>query len=222
MLGQRIRQLRREKSLTLQQVAQSLGVTRACVSKWETGASQPDLTRLGELAAVLGMSTGELVSAAAPDDIGHGSNHDSNFSSRAYPVVSLSHGTPIKDLLSQSTWHHPSPRTLSAGAFFVALSGYMVAHFGLTGVPRDALLLVEPAAEAHSGDLVLTHSKALGYQVLAARDNGGQLEYLSLGIKLSHLGPISDVTVVGVVLESVSAQDLRGFALRLSPQLLFA
>lgn len=216
MLGQRIRQLRREKSLTLQQVAQALGVTRACVSKWETGATQPDLTRLGELAAVLGLSTGELVSAA-PDDTGHGSKHDSNFSSRAYPVVSLSHGAPLKDLLSQSTWHHPGPRTLSDGAFFVALSGYMVAHFGLTGVPRGALLLVEPAAHAHSGDLVLTHSKALGYQVLAARDNGGQLEHVSLGIKLSHLGPISDATVIGVVLESVSAQDLRGFALRLSP-----
>ena len=62
----------------------------------------------------------------------------------------------------------------------------------------------------------------LGYQILAARDNGGQLEHASLGIKLSHLGPISDATVIGVVLESVDTQDLRGFALRLSPQLLFA
>jgi transcriptional regulator with XRE-family HTH domain len=221
MLGQRIRQLRREKSLTLQQVAQSLGVTRACVSKWETGASQPDLTRLGELAAVLGLSTSELVSTPS-DDIGRGSKYELSAPPTCYPVVSLSHGTPLKDLISQSTWHHPSPRTLSAGAFFVALSDYMVAHFGLTGVPREALLLVEPAAQAHSGDLVLTHSKTLGYQVLAARENGGQLEHVSLGIKLSHLGPISDATVIGVVLESIDTQDLRGFALRLSPQLLFA
>lgn len=217
MLGQRIRQLRREKSLTLQQVAQVLGVTRACVSKWETGASQPDLTRIGELAAVLGLSTGELVSAPAEANA-----HDSKATSKGYPVVSLSHGAPLKDLLSKCAWYHPSPHTLSESAFFVALSGYMVAHFGLTGVPRDALLLVEPAAQAHSGDLVLAHSKALGYQVLAARDNGGQLEHVSLGIKLAHLGPVSDATIIGVVLESVSTQDLRGFALRLSPQLLFA
>jgi hypothetical protein len=98
----------------------------------------------------------------------------------------------------------------------------MVAHFGLTGVPRDALLLVEPAAQAHSGDLVLVHSKALGYQVLAARDNGGQLELVSLGIKLAQLGPVSDATVMGVVIESVSTEDLRGFALRHAPKLLFA
>jgi transcriptional regulator with XRE-family HTH domain len=221
MLGQRIRQLRREKSLTLQQVAQVLGVTRACVSKWETGASEPDLTRLGELAAVLGLSTGELVSAP-PEANAHASEQDSKATSKGYPVVSLSHGAPLKDLLSKCTWHHPSPHTLSESAFFVALSGYMVAHFGLTGVPRDALLLVEPAAQAHSGDLVLAHSKALGYQVLAARDNGGQLEHVSLGAKLTHLGPVPDATVIGVVLESVSTQDLRGFALRLSPQLLFA
>jgi len=221
MLGQRIRRLRRERSLTLQQVAQVLGVTRACVSKWETGASQPDLTRLGELAGVLGLSTGELVSA--PSERNAQANEQvSKATSKGYPVVSLSHGTPLKDLLSQSTWYHPSPRTLSESAFFVALSGYMVAHFGLTGMPRDALLLVEPAAQAHSGDLVLVHSKALGYQVLAARDNGGQLEHISLGIKLAHLGPVSDATVIGVVLESVSTQDLRGYALRLSPQLLFA
>ena len=221
MLGQRIRQLRREKSLTLQQVAQVLGVTRACVSKWETGVTQPDLTRLGELAATLGLSTSELLSPSPEDNV-LGTDRSSNATRTGYPVIPLSHGTPLSDLLSKSTWHHPSQHPLSAGAFFVALSGYMVAHFGLTGVPRGALLLVEPAAQAHSGDLVLAHSKALGYQVLAARDNGGHLEHVSLGIKLAHLGPITDASIIGVVLESVSTQDLRGFALRLSPQMLFA
>ena len=221
MLGQRIRQLRREKSLTLQQVAQVLGVTRACVSKWETGASQPDLTRLGELAAVLGLSTGELVSEPSEGNA-HASEHDSKATSKCYPVVSLSHGAPLKDLLSKCTWHHPSTHTLSESAFFVALSGYMVAHFGLTGVPRDTLLLVEPAAQAHSGDLVLAQTKQLGYQVLAVRDGPTRLQYLSLGIKLVHLGPLEDVTVHGVVIEAVSAINLRGYALRQSPQLLLA
>lgn len=221
MLGQRIRQLRREKSLTLQQVAQALGVTRACVSKWETGATQPDLTRIGELATVLGLSTGDLVSTASGRNA-HEDEQGRKATPSGYPVVSLLHGAPLEELLSKCTRHHPSPHTLSESAFFVALGGYMVAHYGLTGVPRDALLLVEPAAQAHSGDLVLVYSKALGYQVLAARDNGGHLEHVSLGIKLSHLGPISDATVIGVVIESVSAEDLRGFALRHAPQLLFA
>jgi transcriptional regulator with XRE-family HTH domain len=221
MLGQRIRHLRKTKSLTLQQVAQVLGVTRACVSKWETGASQPDLTRLGELAEVFGLSTSELIrsdtEATTPaSEINNSGGH------LGLPVVSITHGTPIHELIRKSAWRHPSPRQLSEKAFFVALGGYMVAHFGLSGVPREALLLVEPEAQAHSGDLVLAHSNALGYQILATRNSGGKTEHVSLGIKLSHLGPIADATVIGVVLESVSTQDLRGFALRHSPQLLFA
>jgi hypothetical protein len=140
----------------------------------------------------------------------------------SYPVVSLTNGVPIQALREASQWRHPSLRPLPADAFFVALGGYMVAHFGLSDVPRDALLLVDPAATPLGGDLVLADSPSMGYQILAAQDTGGQLELVSLGIKLAHLGPISDAVLIGVVLESVSILNLRGFALRKSPQLLFA
>lgn len=60
MLGQRLRQLRKEKSFTLQQVADALGVTRACVSKWETGCSQPDLGIIDAIGAVFGLTASEL------------------------------------------------------------------------------------------------------------------------------------------------------------------
>lgn len=214
MLGLRLRQLRKEKSLTLQLVAQELGVTRACVSKWETGVSKPDLDRLGALATVLGVSASDLFSASAPPG--------SSSTLSGYPVISLVNGLTIQELIASSSLRQPSPRLVSSRAFFVALEGYMVAHFGLTGVPREALLLVDPETNANSGDLVLIHSRSLGYQVLAVRDKGGQLEHVSLGIKLSHLGPISDAAFLGVVLESVNTQGLRGFALRHAPQLLFA
>jgi transcriptional regulator with XRE-family HTH domain len=217
MLGQRLRQVRKEKSLTLQQVADALGVTRACVSKWETGTSSPDLIRLESIANVLGLSARDLL----------GNNHSSSERPQVtdYPVLTLEHGTPFEDLLSKqgsSSRRYPSPHPLSPSAFFVALGGYMVAHFGLDGVPRGALLLIEPQARPQSGDLVLAHSKSLGYQVLAVRDGPTKQEYLSLGIKLSHLGPIEDAAVLGVAIEAVNTQSLRGFALRQSPQLLFA
>ena len=214
MLGHRLRQLRKDNSLTLQQVAQQLGVTRACVSKWETGASKPDLVRLEQLASVLGVSASEIVRSS--------SNTPTRHDGASYPVVSLTNGVPIQALREASQWRHPSLRPLPADAFFVALGGYMVAHFGLSDVPRDALLLVDPAATPLGGDLVLADSPSMGYQVLAAQDTGGQLELVSLGIKLAHLGPISDAVSIGVVLESVSILNLRGFALRKSPQLLFA
>jgi transcriptional regulator with XRE-family HTH domain len=216
MLGQRLRQLRKEKSLTLQQVADALGVTRACVSKWETGTSSPDLNRLESLANVFGLSARDLLDnspgTAAPHQVSD------------YPVLTLEHGAPMAALLdrNKARRRYPSPHPLSADAFFVALGGYMVAHFGLEGVPREALLLVEPQAHPHSGDLVLAHTKSLGYQVLAVRDGPTKQEYLSLGIKLAHLGPIDDATIYGVVIEAVNTQNLRGYALHQSPKLLFA
>lgn len=218
MLGQRLRQLRKEKSLTLQQVADELGVTRACVSKWETGTSSPDLNRLVSLANVFGLAARDLLGDSPHADAPHAHRVSD------YPVVTLEHGTPIAALLDRHRTgrRYPSPHHLSQDAFYVALGGYMVAHYGLNGVPRDALLLVDPHAQPHSGDLVLAHTKSLGYQVLAVRDGPSQLEFLSLGIKLAHLGPISDVTVHGVIVEAVSTQSLRGFALHHAPQLLFA
>ena len=190
MLGPRLRQLRKGKSLTLQQVADELGVTRACVSKWETGTSSPDISRLDSLANVFGLGAKDLLGDSP-------SKPPPTHTVSDYPVVTLEHGTPIAALLDRHRTgrRYPSPHHLSQDAFFVALGGYMVAHFGLDSVPRDALLLVDPHAQPHSGDLVLAHTKSLGYQVLAVRDGPSQLEFLSLGIKLAHLGPISDVTV---------------------------
>lgn len=39
-----IRQKRRERGLTQEQVAERLGVSAPAVNKWESGASYPDIT----------------------------------------------------------------------------------------------------------------------------------------------------------------------------------
>jgi len=62
MIGQRIRELRASKGLTLQQVATALGVTRASVSKWEQGHSHPEYSRLDELARLFGVPAAHLLS----------------------------------------------------------------------------------------------------------------------------------------------------------------
>lgn len=51
-LGEKIRQARREKGMTQEQLAQALFVSRQTVSNWENGRTEPDyqtLTRLSEL-----------------------------------------------------------------------------------------------------------------------------------------------------------------------------
>lgn len=52
---------RREKGLTQEELAAYLGVTKASVSKWETGQSYPDILLLPELATYFDISVDELL-----------------------------------------------------------------------------------------------------------------------------------------------------------------
>lgn len=60
-IGPFIRDLRQEKDMTQQQLADRLGITDKAVSKWERCVSYPDITLLRELADVLGVSVTELL-----------------------------------------------------------------------------------------------------------------------------------------------------------------
>ncbi len=56
-----ISRLRREHSMTQEQLAEALGVTFASVSKWERGAATPELNLIGEMADLFGVSLDALV-----------------------------------------------------------------------------------------------------------------------------------------------------------------
>lgn len=60
-IGGFIRDLRQEKGMTQQQLADRLGITDKAVSKWERCVSYPDITLLRELADALGVSVTELL-----------------------------------------------------------------------------------------------------------------------------------------------------------------
>ncbi len=50
MIGDKIRELRKARKLTQEQLAEYLNISSQAVSKWETGTSSPDLTMLPRLA----------------------------------------------------------------------------------------------------------------------------------------------------------------------------
>lgn len=60
-LGSMICKKRKEKKITQDDLALFLGVTKASVSKWETGQSYPDITLLPLLAAYFNISLDELI-----------------------------------------------------------------------------------------------------------------------------------------------------------------
>ena len=60
-IGSFLKELRKEKSLTQEQLAESLNVSGRTVSRWETGSNMPDLSILVELADFYDVDIREII-----------------------------------------------------------------------------------------------------------------------------------------------------------------
>lgn len=60
-IGNRIAKCRKERGLTQEALADSMGVSAQAVSKWENDASCPDISLLPQLSKTLGITTDELL-----------------------------------------------------------------------------------------------------------------------------------------------------------------
>ena len=61
-IGKFILELRKEKNMTQQELADKIGVTDRAISKWENGRGMPDLSLMKPLCEELGISINELIS----------------------------------------------------------------------------------------------------------------------------------------------------------------
>ena len=57
----KIKELRRDRNISQQQLANDLKVSKQAVSKWESGASDPSTSNLVALAKLFGISPEELL-----------------------------------------------------------------------------------------------------------------------------------------------------------------
>ena len=55
-IGQKIRELRKARGITQEQLAESIGISFQAISKWETGISMPDITLAPVIAAYFAVS----------------------------------------------------------------------------------------------------------------------------------------------------------------------
>ena len=60
-LGETLKELRTERNMTQEFVAESLGLSRQAVSKWENGTSEPSTTNLIAIAKLYGVEPEELL-----------------------------------------------------------------------------------------------------------------------------------------------------------------
>ena len=68
-LGKRIAQLRKEKNLTQEDLAQRMDISAQAVSKWENDLTCPDISSLPKLAQILGVTVDELLSGKVSEPV---------------------------------------------------------------------------------------------------------------------------------------------------------
>lgn len=67
-IGEKLFELRREKNLSQEEVADELNVSRQTVSKWETNQSVPDFDKIVPLCELYGVGVEELLTGKKPEE----------------------------------------------------------------------------------------------------------------------------------------------------------
>jgi len=68
-IGRRINEYRRQRNITQEQLAETMGVTSQAVSKWENDISCPDISVLPQLADYFGVSLDLLIRGESPGGV---------------------------------------------------------------------------------------------------------------------------------------------------------
>ena len=66
-IGNFLRELRKEKNLTQEQVADKLGVSGRTISRWETGAYMPDISLIVDIAEMYDVDVRDIIDGERKD-----------------------------------------------------------------------------------------------------------------------------------------------------------
>lgn len=156
-LGERIRALRLERKLTLQQVADVFGITRASVAGWERGDSRPDQDKLSRLAKKLGTTVEYLLTGSITVVRKFAQDADANVE----PGPDLRGHVPLISWVQAGNWEAvidnfapgdaedwlPCPRKFGPHAFALRVRGVSMEPKYQDG----DIIFVDPDAQAEHG-----------------------------------------------------------------------
>ncbi len=198
MLNERIRALRLAKGLTLQQVGDVFGISRASVSAWESGATKPDAGKLVRLAELLETSLSNLLDGSETV------NNDIEVDPHEVTVPFIRWDLIEKNLNA----NNPSQRvrvSLSKppkSSFATRLIAPPDWNWQPGPIPAGAILIVAPAKSASNGKIFLISSHEYELQLATTQVDPSMLtsvNYLRDGSPL--LLKASKVQVIGEILE---------------------
>ncbi len=200
-IGKNIQTLRKQNGFTQEELAGRLGVTYQAVSKWENGATAPDISLLPELAAVLGTSIDALLGYAAE-------KKTSAWYEEQYKGTEYYWGVKPSFMCLEVLRILPPVRplrVLDAGcgegkdAVFFAKNGYMVSAFDITqsGIDKARRL-----AERHGVEIDFFRADILDYRLEKDFDVifcSGVLHYVPEELRGEVLGDWKRHTAAGGV-----------------------
>lgn len=178
--GDKLRSLRTKAGLTQLDIAEKLDVSAAAIGAWENGRAKPRLTKLGQLAELLGTSAADLMGEDATEAAISGT-------SRMVPLLGFAHmGEPCDEgNLADEVEVPASIADAHPRGFMVhAQGGCMDNRF-----PHDALLLVDPDMEPVNGQPVLAETSDYG-AVVRSYTRGRSTVMLTAD---SHSGEYDDI-----------------------------
>lgn len=151
--GEKLQSLRAKAGLTQLDIAEKLDVSAAAIGAWENGRAKPRLTKLGQLAELLGTSAADLMGEDTTEAAIKGT-------SRMVPLLGYAHMGDFEDEgeLADEVEVPASIADAHPRGFMVhAQGGCMDNRF-----PHDALLLVDPDMEPVNGQPVLAETADYG------------------------------------------------------------
>jgi len=137
-LARTIAEKRHERGITQEQLAEFIGVTKASVSKWETGQSLPDLALLPGLAAYFNISIDELI-GFRPDMTREEIRHFYRKTARAFTC------RPLEEVMEEC--RKTAKEYYSCFPLLFQISSLMVNHCSLCKTPEEQNLILREAKE---------------------------------------------------------------------------
>ncbi len=173
-IGRLIRKARKDKGLTLAELAHKIGVSRSAVNQWELGASTPEAKRFGDICNVLDIDPRDLHTGAVDGSITRGAissvgriagnvRHMASpfgWSGAMLPVFGSGDVGGGVMMLTEEPIGPPEPRPTFAGESTGAL-GVIVEHDVMSPAYRrgDRLLLLPYKPAVPGDDVVLFSGK---------------------------------------------------------------
>ena len=148
MLNERLKNLRLAKGLTLQQVGDVFGISKASISSWESGRSHPDHKKLEKLAELLGTTVQFLVA-------GNVDHINVTTSANKVPFIEWASILGKSDVLKSAPLVTPLHSSPSDEAFATRYASSQSFKWQFGPIPSGSILIVDPSEVAGPTDTVI-------------------------------------------------------------------